>query len=200
MKFSSSVFIRALIILGLGIFLTVYPNQTSTLLVMVVGLSFMIPSLVAVLLFLLNRKKVTAQGQVYSPNPILPLLHVGSFLFGLILFLLPEMFITVTMYVLGVLIILFAANQLINLISLRQYMLVRWGYYVLPGLMMGTGIFMLVRPLEMAGSPFFLLGICCIICGITDLVHLICFRKSKVRPMKGTAPVPTEITSAEEVK
>ena len=114
-------------------------------------------------------------------QPILPVLHVGSFLFGLILFLLPNLFITVTMYVLGVLIIIFAANQIVNLVSLRRYLPVGLGYYVLPALMMAAGIFMLIHPLDMAGSPFFILGICCIICGVTDLVNLVCFRKSKYR-------------------
>lgn len=177
MKFFSSVLVRALIVLLLGIFLTVYPDQTSSLLVQIVGMSFMIPSLLAILLFLFNRKEAKAQD--HAMRPVLPMLHIGSFLFGLVLFICPELFITVTMYVLGVLIILFAANQIINLLSLRSIVRIGFGYYVLPVLMMMAGIFMLIHPLESAGSPFFFLGICCIVCGVTDLVNLICFRRSK---------------------
>ena len=179
MKFFSGVLVRALILLLLGIFLTVYPDQTSALLVQVVGMAFMIPSLVAILIAALSRRPVN--GQRSGLQTVLPVLHVGSFLFGLILFLLPNLFITVTMYVLGVLIILFAANQIVNLVSLRQYLPVRAVYYILPVLMMAAGIFMLIRPLQMAGSPFFILGICCIVCGLTDLVNLISFRQSKCR-------------------
>ena len=179
MKFFSGVLVRALIVLLLGIFLTVYPDQTSSMLVMVVGMAFMIPSLVAVLLYFISRNAANRQGNVMQP--VLPVLHVGSFLFGLILFLLPNLFITVTMYVLGVLIIIFSANQMINLISVRRFLPVSLGYYVLPALIMAAGIFMLIQPLEMAGSPFFILGICCIISGITDLINLICFRRSKIR-------------------
>lgn len=180
MKFFSSVLVRALIILLLGIFLTMYPDQTSSILVMVVGMAFMIPSLVAILLYLFSKKGNSGQtGDVM--RPVLPVLHIGSFLFGLILFLMPDFFITITMYVLGILIIIFATNQIVNLISLRKYLPVKAGYYVLPALMMAAGIFMLIHPLDVAGSPFFILGICCIICGVTDLVNLICFRQSKCR-------------------
>ena len=179
MKFFSGVLVRAIIVLMLGIFLTVYPDQTSTLLVRVVGMAFMIPSLVVLLLALVTPGN--SQAQPNRMQSALPVLHVGSFLFGLILFLMPNLFITITMYVLGVLIIIFAANQIINLISIRQYLPVRAVYYILPMLMMAAGIFMLVHPLEMAGSPFYILGLCCIICGVTDLINLICFRQSRCR-------------------
>lgn len=188
MKFFSSVLVRALIVLLLGIFLTVYPDQTSSLLVQIVGMSFMIPSLLAILVFLFSRKDPKAQDN--AMRPVLPLLHTGSFLFGLVLFIWPELFITVTMYVLGILIILFAANQIINLLSLRSIIRVGPGYYILPVLMMTAGILMLIHPLESAGSPFFFLGICCIVCGVTDLINLVCFRRSKCRPTG--QPVPTE--------
>lgn len=177
MKLLNSSCFRAICILLLGILLVAYPAKTTELLVVAVGFAFLVPSLVYLIAYIsaMRSKKNNPNG--YTPR--YPIMETGSLLFGLVLILMPTFFITILMYVLGALLVLFACNQIVNLISIRRFAKLSFGFYIIPLLILITGVLFLIDPVQIASSPFMILGICCIVSALSELLNLYRISKAK---------------------
>ena len=81
------------------------------------------------------------------------------------------------MYALGIILSYAGLSEIIQLVSARQWVRVPGGFYVTPVLVMLLGIFILFNPIESANLPFILLGIGCMVYGLSDMVNVIKFRQ-----------------------
>ena len=104
-------------------------------------------------------------------------LSVGSILFGLCLIVRPMFFEAILMYALGVILTYAGLSEIVHLVSVRQWVRVPGGFYVTPVLVMLVGIFILFNPIESANVSFIILGIGCMVYGLSDMVNVIKFRR-----------------------
>ena len=111
-SFSNYSLISSLCSLAVGILLVAMPDVAAAYLVITIGMLFMIPGLVGVATYLMALRR----GET-SSHSLFPLVAVGSILFGLWLVIMPNFFIEVIMYILGVLLVLAGLNQLAFIVN-----------------------------------------------------------------------------------
>ncbi|MBR3896335.1 MAG: DUF308 domain-containing protein [Bacteroidaceae bacterium] len=178
--------ITALLIGGLLVF---WSQSAVLYLIMVIGCLFLIPGLFSLLTY---YRKVSPEGTRRFGWP--QVLGVGSILFGLCLIVSPEFFEMSLMYALGIILSYAGLSEIIQLVAARQWVRVPGAFYVTPVLVMLTGIFILFNPIETANIPFIILGIGCIVYGISDMVNIVKFRRrnSEVEELEVVNDEPKE--------
>ena len=176
--FQSSIF-RAMCAIIVGILLIKFPKDGVTWLTVAIGVLFLISGIIAVLAYMNARKHATEytiidkQGRVVSGSqPTFPIVGTGSIIFGLTLAVTPGFFTNgLMLYILGAIMILGGLNLLINLISARRLGPIHWGFWIAPSLILLTGLFVILKPLESSETLLYILGWCSLLYGVTELVN-----------------------------
>lgn len=112
-----------------------------------------------------------------EPSPMFPIDGAGSILFGAWLVIMPQFFVSILMYILGALLVLAGAQQLISLVSARKWSTVPYGFYILPSLILITGVMILAYPFGAAANTFVIFGVACLVYGISELINWYKFSK-----------------------
>jgi len=199
--FQSSIF-RALCAIVVGVLLLKYPQDGVTWLTVAIGVLFLISGIIAVIAYVNARKHAgeytitDQQGRIIrGGQPTFPIVGAGSIILGLILAATPGVFINGLMYILGAIMILGGINQLMNLVSARRLGSVPFGFWVAPSLILITGLFVVLKPMETAEVPLLILGWCCLLFGVTELINAL-----KIRSLRKQAEAATPaVAPAEEV-
>lgn len=164
--------LRCISALLIGTLLVFWSQSAVVYLIMAVGCLFLIPGLLSLVTYFRHRG---------SEPPVrfgwAQVLGVGSILFGVCLMVQPVFFERSLMYALGIILSYAGLHEIITLVAARQWARVPAGFYVTPVLVMLTGIFILFNPIESANIPFIILGIGCMVYGVSDLVNVIRFRR-----------------------
>lgn len=175
--FQSSIF-RAMCAIIVGVLLIKFPKDGVTWLTVAVGVLFLISGIIAVIAYMHARKHASEytiidnQGRVIrGGQPTFPIVGTGSIILGLTLALTPGVFINGLMYILGAIMILGGLNLLISLISARRLGVIHWGFWIAPSLILLTGLFVILKPMESAEMPLLILGWCSLLYGVTELVN-----------------------------
>ena len=166
----NNVWIRGIFSVLLGALLVLYPGAVSIYFVMLIGALFFVPGLLALIAYLRAR----SQGQYF------PFMGLGSLLFGLWLLIMPGFFVYILMYILGAVLVLGGLNTLVGLMQARRHTRVAWGFYVVPVLVLASGIVVLVNPFQVAELPFIVLGAASIVYGLSYMVVAYRFRRTGV--------------------
>lgn len=173
----SSVF-RAICAIITGILLINNPDNTVRGITIAIGIIFLISGVVACITYLNTRKNpVNAEvydgdGRLIVPSrPPFPIVGIGSTLLGLILVIIPDVFVTSLMYVLGALIILGAINQFMTLVSVRRAFRVPAWFWIGPSLILIVGLFVIIKPMETASLPLLISGWCLLFYGVTECIN-----------------------------
>ena len=182
----SSVF-RAICAIITGILLINNPDSTVRWIPIAIGVMVLVSGVISCATYLHARKHAVgaeiydAEGRlIASPRPPFPLVGIGSILLGLILAVIPGTFVKSLMYVLGVLIILGAVNQFIALAGARRVFRVPAWFWVCPSVILITGIFVIVKPMESAELPLLIIGWCLLFYGVTECVNAVkIYRETK---------------------
>lgn len=182
----SSVF-RAICAIITGILLINNPDSTVRWITIAIGVMFLVSGVISCATYLNARKNAVgaeiydAEGRlIASPRPPFPLVGIGSILLGLILAVIPGTFVKSLMYVLGVLIILGAVNQFIALAGARRVFRVPAWFWVCPSVILITGIFVIVKPMESAELPLLIISWCLLFYGVTECVNAVkIYRETK---------------------
>ena len=180
--FQSSVF-RAVCAIVVGILILKYPQDGITWLTIAVGVLFLVSGVIATIAYLNARKHAgeyiitDQQGRIISGSqPTFPIVGVGSIILGLTLALTPGVFINGLMYILGAIMILGGINQLMSLVSARRLGSVPLGFWVAPSLILVVGVFVILKPMESAEVPLLILGWCCLLYGVTEIINALKIR------------------------
>ena len=174
MNDSNSFILRALSSILIGLLLTINPERMTEVLVMIIGILFAVSGCFSLINYVMALSSKT---KYYKP--VFPIIGLGSFLFGIFMSVFPELFIAYLMYVLGFLIILAGTNQIISFIKYRKIISVTWYMYVMALLILGSGILVVLKPMETASLPFLIMGCTSIFYGITELIHGVRIKKSQ---------------------
>lgn len=201
MKILQSSIFRAICAIAIGILLIKYPTNTVVWITIAIGILFLLSGIISIVVFLNARKNVSeykitdANGKVIAgESPTFPIVGLGSLIFGAMLVIKPVFFTKALMYVIGGILILGALNQYLNLVHGRRYGNISFGYWILPTLVLLSGIFFLIRPLNTLEATMFFLGWCSLVYGITEIINSLKFFSDK-RKFKQAQEIPV----AEEI-
>ena len=202
MKILQSSFFRAICAIAVGILLIKYPDNTVTWITVAIGVLFFLSGIISLVVYLNARKHVSeykitdAEGNVVAgERPTFPIVGVGSIILGAILALTPNIFITALMYIIGGILILGAINQYMNLVNARKFGKIGFGYWIFPSIILLTGIYVLIRPMDPASVAMQFLGWCTLLYGVTEMINSIKFHNDRRKYAKAQ-----EIQQAEEVQ
>lgn len=171
MKSLNSSILRCLAAIALGLVLVLWPEAAVTYLVITIGICFILPGVFSLLGYF-TRDKVEGE-----PSPMFPIDGAGSVLFGAWLVIMPQFFVSILMYILGALLVIAGIQQIVSLVSARKWSIVPIGFYVIPVLILITGIMILVYPFGAATNTFVIFGVACLIYGISELINWYKFRQ-----------------------
>ena len=180
MKSLNGSVLRCIFAIVLGLVLVLWPEAAVTYLVITIGICFIIPGLFSLLNYF-TREKVEGE-----PSPMFPIDGAGSILFGAWLVIMPQFFVSILMYVLGALLVLAGAQQLISLVSARKWSTVSYVFYIIPSLILITGIMILAYPFGAAANTFVIFGVACLIYGISELINWYKFSKREEKKWSTT--------------
>jgi len=153
-KHYQNVTIRAICMLVLGVLLIVYAASITRWIVMLCGIAFIVPGLVAIIS---NLKRDPDAKRVM----LYPVIGLGSVLFGAVLLLWPSLFINAMMYILAACLMVVAATQLYTLWDMhRGGATVSGLLYVAPILQLAGGLYICFTgdKGEIAGLPIIIIG------------------------------------------
>lgn len=181
----SSVF-RAICAIIIGALLIKFPDNTVTGITVAIGVLFLLSGVISLVSYYVASRNVSeykiydADGRlVAGQKPPFPIVGVGSAVLGLILALTPTAFVSALMYVIGAILILGAINQYVNLIMGRRYGRVSWWFWIMPSLILLTGLYVMLKPMAPLSMAMLILGWCMLLYGITELINSLKFYRDK---------------------
>ncbi|MCL2327801.1 MAG: DUF308 domain-containing protein [Bacteroidetes bacterium] len=139
--------------------------------VIVIGVLFIVPGLLAFVNYLLSAPEK-------RPDIVYMFAGLGSLLFGVALVVQPEFFVSVLMFILGLILLMGSVEQLVILLRARKYAKVSAFFYLTPLLLLTTGIIVVLEPAQFAEFISKLIGAMCLIYGVMEVVYWIKFKRN----------------------
>ena len=172
----------------MGVLLVKNTETTLKFLTIFVGIMFLLSGAIACTAYYNDRLrrrtdtpsedgKTTGARELF----VVPVVALGSLIFGFLMALEPTEFHRLLMYILAAIIILAAINQLAALINVQKVMPVPAWFWICPGLLFLVGLFVLVKPLDVEKTMFFILGIALIIYGVAEAANMFLLKKAGKR-------------------
>lgn len=208
MKILQSSVFRAICAIAIGIMLIKYPDNTVTWITIAIGVLFLLSGIISLVVYynaLRHTSEYTitdAEGNVISgQKPTFPVVGIGSAILGLLLALTPNVFVTGLMYIIGAILVLGAVNQFMTLLNARRFGHIGFGYWIFPSIILLTGLYVIIRPMNPPAMAMLILGWCTLLYGVTELINALKIHNEKRKFAKvQEIPFAEEITVAEEVK
>ena len=89
-------------------------------------------------------------------------------------------------------------TQLMALVAARRLGSVPFGYWIMPSLILLTGLFVILKPMESAELPLLILGWCSILYGVVELINAL--KIHRLRKEADDALAIQQETQAEEIE
>lgn len=207
MKILQSSVFRAICAIAIGVLLIKFPDNTVKGITVAIGVLFLVSGLISCVTYFWSKRNVSeykiydAEGNlVAGEQPTFPIVGIGSAILGLILALTPTAFVSALMYVIGAILILGAINQYMNLINGRRYGRVSFWYWIMPTLILLTGIYVLVKPMTPLSMAMLILGWCTLVYGVVELVNALKFYRDKKNWQQLHEQQQPQLDTFEEIK
>lgn len=176
MKATGNSILSGSIAFVLGLMLVIWPGSALRILVIAVGVLFITAAVVSLVAYMAHSRNAA------DPAPRFPIEGCGSLLFGILLIVMPDLFIKVLLIILGVMLMLAALQQLVYLTSIRRQAPVSPWFYLLPALVLAGGAVITFKSFEVAKAAFVICGVICMVYGLSGIVSGIRFRKATRQP------------------
>lgn len=178
MKILQSSVFRAICAIAVGAMLIKNPDSTVKGITIAIGILFLVSGVISCVAYF-NARLHSAENEVYDADgkvlvggrPMFPIVGLGSVILGFVLALMPGAFVTSLMYVLGGIILLGALNQFMVLIQARKFATLPLWFWVCPTLVLLTGLFVMIKPMESASLPLLIIGWCLLFYGVTECIN-----------------------------
>lgn len=167
----SNATLRSALSIVLGFVLVLWPEMAVSYLVITIGILFILPGIFSLLGYFTRDRDEAA------PHRSFPLEAAGSILFGAWLVIMPNFFVNILMYILGAVLLFAGIIQIVSLVKARKWAVVSWAFYVMPVLILLTGIVILAYPFATATTTFIVFGAALIVYGFTELINSYRFRQ-----------------------
>ncbi len=206
MKFLQSGLIRALCAIIVGGLIIEYREQTVTWITIAIGILFFLSGVISCASYWSARRHQN-DPQVFSADgrqltgftPTFPIVGVGSMILGLILAVMPNVFVAWLMYILAAILILGAVSQFVILASARRLAHIGWGFWLMPSVILLTGIVAVAFPQTVASSPLLVIGWCMVLYGVIEIINTIKVRQLR-RAMEKAAAKAETVETAETIE
>lgn len=169
MKYVQSITFRALSALCIGSLLIAFPDKTTTWLVIIIGILFLIPGLISIVAYFNVRNAKE------SMRPLFPIIGIGSVFFGIILIAFSGIFMDYMKYALAAFLILAGISQLVTLMNLRKWTKVNVFFFIMSLLIALAGLFIIIAAKMIATTVLTVLGSASIVYAIVELISAIRF-------------------------
>ncbi|HAT61016.1 MAG TPA: hypothetical protein DCS83_00485 [Prevotella sp.] len=183
MKILQSSFFRALTAIIVGGLLILYRQNMMQWLTIAIGILFFLSGVISVAAYYSSWKTYknnegiqlfdTDGNQISGKKPNIPIVGIGSIILGIILSFMTASFINGMMYILATILILGAINMLINLATISKMAHIGIFYWIVPCIILLTGIFVMMEPMDAADTPLLIIGWCMILYGVIEGVSTI---------------------------
>ena len=179
MKVLRSSLFRAVSAIVIGALLIEYREQTVEWLTIVIGVLFFLSGVISLASYYTARK-TAGEPEIYDSNgqlisggqrPALPIVGLGSLILGAILALMPGTFIAGLIYIIAALLIIGAIGQFINLAEISKLADVGFFYWVMPSVILLTGLVAVIYPKSIASAPLFVIGWCMLLYGVVECIN-----------------------------
>lgn len=181
MKVIHSSIFRAVCAIIVGVLLIQYREQTVTWITIAIGVLFFLSGVISLASYwAAKRNAEKMQGQILSDSngkpimgmiPKFPLVSVGSLILGLLLALMPQVFIAWQMFILAFILILGALTQFANLASAAKMGRVGILFWLFPSALLLLGLLAIIKPSAIASAPLFIIGWGMLIYGVVELLN-----------------------------
>lgn len=181
MKVIHSSIFRAVCAIIVGVLLIQYREQTVTWITIAIGVLFFLSGVISLASYwAAKRNAEKMQGQILSDSngkpimgmmPKFPLVSVGSLILGLLLALMPQVFIAWLMFILAFILILGALTQFVNLASAAKMGRVGILFWFFPSALLLLGLLAIIKPSAIASAPLFIIGWGMLIYGVVELLN-----------------------------
>lgn len=181
MKVIHSSIFRAVCAIIVGVLLIQYREQTVTWITIAIGVLFFLSGVISLASYwAAKRNAEKMQGQfLFDSNgkpimgmiPKFPLVSVGSLILGLLLALMPQVFIAWLMFILAFILILGALTQFANLASAAKMGRVGILFWLFPSALLLLGLLAIIKPSAIASAPLFIIGWGMLIYGVVELLN-----------------------------
>lgn len=175
MKNEKSTLITNLFVFIAGILLIILHNRVSIMesIVVILGLMFLIPSVISLIVVFLQRRAEYNRG--YSYAGIIP--AIGGIVFGLFLVVRPEIFVGILVYMFAAILILGGLYHILFLaIGSKTVKMPGW-FYILPALMTIAGIVIMFTDLRTLENIVVLItGIALVCFSVNSLLEYIGYK------------------------
>ena len=164
MKVISSHIFRSICSLLVGLLLFFNSEQMGSIIVRVIGLLFLLPGLIGVVVYLFTN---------LSKNVIVrtsfPILSIILILFGVFLEMYPDSFIRYLLILLGIILLLAGINQFSSMIVNRRFSPFSFLLLIMPLVLIVIGIYCIVHSAEASATLFKILGGTLVYYGLSDV-------------------------------
>ena len=129
-------------------------------------------------------------------------MSVGSLILGLLLALMPQVFIAWLMFILAFILILGALTQFVNLASAAKMGRVGILFWLFPSALLLLGLLAIIKPSAIASAPLFIIGWGMLIYGVVELLNAFKVSNNKRIWLKNQQKLDSKETyvDVEEVK
>lgn len=212
MKVIHSSIFRAVCAIIVGVLLIQYREQTVTWITIAIGVLFFLSGVISLASYwAAKRNAEKMQGQILSDSngkpimgmmPKFPLVSVGSLILGLLLALMPQVFIAWLMFILAFILILGALTQFVNLASAAKMGRVGILFWLFPAALLLLGLLAIIKPSAIASAPLFIIGWGMLIYGVVELLNAFKISNNKRIWLKNQQKLDSKETyvDVEEVK
>lgn len=212
MKVIHSSIFRAVCAIIVGVLLIQYREQTVTWITVAIGVLFFLSGVISLASYwVAKRNAEKMQGQILSDSngkpimgmmPKFPLVSVGSLILGLLLALMPQVFIAWLMFILAFILILGALTQFVNLASAAKMGRVGILFWLFPSVLLLLGLLTIIKPSAIASAPLLIIGWGMLIYGIVELLNAFKISNNKRIWLKNQQKLDSKETyvDVEEVK
>lgn len=212
MKVIHSSIFRAVCAIIVGVLLIQYREQTVTWITIAIGVLFFLSGVISLASYwAAKRNAEKMQGQILSDSngkpimgmmPKFPLVSVGSLILGLLLALMPQVFIAWLMFILAFILILGALTQFVNLASAAKMGRVGILFWLFPSVLLLLGLLTIIKPSAIASAPLFIIGWGMLIYGVVELLNVFKISNNKRIWLKNQQKLDSKETyvDVEEVK
>lgn len=204
MKFKNGLFnptygyIRAIAGIVLGIVLIVWPSGTLDALVRVIG-CFLICLGIFSWIGSAKKEKNAAEAKTEGSNfKIMQINGIFDIVLGLILAIIPGVFVSFLTIVFGILLLLFGISQLSSLFAARKSTQIKWTLFVMPALVTICGAVLIFMPKDFTNAIVIITGAAILLYGISELISTLKLRK--VAKFENLGDTKVEDVEYEEVK
>lgn len=212
MKVIHSSIFRAVCAIIVGVLLIQYREQTVTWITVAIGVLFFLSGVISLASYwAAKRNAAKMQGQILSDSngkpimgmmPKFPLVSVGSLILGLLLALMPQVFIAWLMFILAFILILGALTQFVNLASAAKMGRVGILFWLFPSVLLLLGLLTIIKPSAIASAPLLIIGWGMLIYGVVELLNAFKISNNKRIWLKNQQKLDSKETyvDVEEVK